>query len=185
MSKILLTAFEPFGGRSVNASGLLAAEACRRRPGLEAVVLPVDHEAAAAALRATLRRLRPDAVLLTGEWNGPGFRLERYGRPGPLVPHARGVRPARWPNAGAQAAMAARGVPAKLSEDAGRYVCDTTLWSALAGIGGVPPVGTVGFLHVPRSAGGAAARARGAEALLACLDAGLGAPGRPRAARPA
>lgn len=167
MKKILLTAFEPFGGRAVNASECLVAAACRRRRDLEALVLPVDHAAAAEALTTALEACAPSVLLMTGEWGGPRYRIEAFARPGPLVPTARGVRAARWPLARARGAMAARGLSVALSGDAGRYVCDTTFWVAL---GRVVPM--VGFLHVPHAA--AEARARDVGAVLACLAAATG-----------
>ncbi|MEM9783827.1 MAG: hypothetical protein AAF899_15315, partial [Pseudomonadota bacterium] len=99
MAQVLLTSFEPFGGRRVNASRILAAAALDRlargrmaaRRRVVHACLPVDHDAAAAAVAALIDAHAPRQVVLTGEWSGSAVRLERHGRPGPLAPWRGGV----------------------------------------------------------------------------------------------
>ena len=153
----LVTGFAPFRHHAVNSSW----EGVRRLEGVTAACLPVDHAAAAAEIAALIRRHRPDTVLLTGLAEGAGPRLERLARrpagvPGPALRHG------RWPFARALARMG----HARLSADAGRYVCETTYWAAL----GVPGPSRVAFLHVPPLGEVWTAR-RIARVMRACLDA--------------
>jgi len=139
----LLTAFGPFRRWAENSSEaaarLLAAE------GLRIAVLPVDHEAACAALDAAVAEAAPSALLLTGLADEPRLRLElRVRRPGHRddgPAEARGL----WPWAAALDAMRATGAPARLSDDAGRYVCETVYWRAVA----TAAAPQIAFLHAP------------------------------------
>ncbi|MEL6766556.1 MAG: hypothetical protein AAFP17_05200 [Pseudomonadota bacterium] len=164
-SRVLVTGFAPFGRWSMNSSAEGVAALARRRPALATACLPVDHQAAAARITDLVRARRPARLLLTGLAPGASLRLERYGRPGPLAPTMQGVRRTRWPLAAAHAALAAQGFPVRYSADAGRYVCDTTLWHALG-----LPVPQVLFLHVPPP-GPAWPPERLARAMAAVLDA--------------
>ena len=84
MSAILLTGFEPFRQWPVNSSWEAVRHLVERRSDLTARRLPVDHELAAAAIRALIANLRPEIVLLTGLADDPVPRLERVGRAVPL-----------------------------------------------------------------------------------------------------
>ncbi|MEM7499070.1 MAG: hypothetical protein AAF371_13895 [Pseudomonadota bacterium] len=140
----LVTGFEPFGRWSVNSSAQGVAALAARYPALRTACLPVDHGRAAERLEALCLQHRPRRLLLAGLAPDAQPRLEAFGRPGPLAPHAAGVRRARWPLAAARTALAEAGMPARLSADAGRYVCDTTYWHALG-----LPIPAVLFLHLP------------------------------------
>ncbi len=170
---VLVTGFAPFGGESVNASW----EAVSRLPHqvplaggtaeLTTEELPVTFTGAAARSRELIETLRPDVVLHVGVSAAAGaVRLETT---------ARNVADARIPdNAGRQPAgeqltpggaeslrstwlvgalvgrLRAAGLPVEASDDAGRYVCNATLYSALetaAGMSEDAPY--VGFVHVP------------------------------------
>jgi len=145
MTQILLTGFEPFRQWPVNSSWEAVRHLAERRGDLSAKRLPVDHELAATAVRALIDELRPEIVLLTGLADDPVPRLERLGRAGPLPPHGGpSERPGRWPWAAARDGVVEQGLPIRLSDDAGGYVCDTTYWAALGT--GVP---LVAFLHLP------------------------------------
>lgn len=166
MPRILLTGFEPFGRWTVNSSWEAVRHLAGRHRGLETACLPVDHVAAAAAVRELVARGEPQVVLLTGLAADPAARLERLGRPGPLA-SAGGppVRRGRWPWRLTRARVAARGLPLRLSADAGGYVCDSTYWAALG-----TPVPLVAFLHLP-PLGPAWTPARAAQAVEAALEA--------------
>lgn len=145
MAAILLTGFEPFRHWDINSSWEAVSLVAQCRRDALAVRLPVDHGRAAAGIRELVAALRPEVLLLTGLTSGPVPRLELCGRAGPLAPHGGPVvRRGRWPFATAHAAVRARGLPIRLSGDAGAYVCDTTYWAAL---GTTAPL--VGFLHLP------------------------------------
>jgi len=169
MTRILLTGFEPFRHWAVNSSWEAVAHLAGRRRGVEAARLPVDHHQAATAIRALIAVLDPQVVLLTGLASDPTPRLELHGRPGPLSSHGGPVvRRGRWPFAAAHGAARARGVPLRLSSDAGAYVCDTTYWAALGT--GAP---RVAFLHLP-PVGPVWTPRRAARLLETVLDAAIG-----------
>lgn len=161
----LATGFGPFGRWEANSSG--AAVSALSAIGLASAVLPVDHVAAPDALAGLVRDLRPEVLLLTGLADEPVLRLELLAR----RPAHVGEGPARmvgvWPWSAALDAMRATGAPARLSQDAGRYVCETIYWSALA----AAHAPLIAFLHVPPP-GPDWPTARLAAAVGACLRAG-------------
>ncbi|MEM6488081.1 MAG: hypothetical protein AAF677_07395 [Pseudomonadota bacterium] len=184
---VLVTAFEPFGGRRVNASMAFAADVVRRAgrgpgvvPRLGMAVLPVDHWRAAEVLARLVVARRPSTLVLTGEWSGPGWRLETVGRPGVMVPWAGAVRRGRWPMGATLRAAQARGVSMRASGAAGLYVCDTTYWAGLglaaSRVGGPACPARVVFVHVP-VLGPEAPRGAAARALAAILRRVRRAPG--------
>jgi pyroglutamyl-peptidase len=68
-SRILVTGYEPFGGRDVNPTQqLVTALAKRSLPGvdLHTAVLPVVYDACVDALLTEVERIGPDAVIACG-----------------------------------------------------------------------------------------------------------------------
>jgi pyroglutamyl-peptidase len=167
--RVLITGFGPFPGVRFNPTEHLAAElASLRRPGLENVlriahVFQTSYTAVEQALPALLAEVRPDVILLLGlATRTPYLRIETRARNrrSALFADALGCRPRhcaitpRAPiavqgNAPHQRlAIAARraGVPARLSHDAGAYLCNYVYWRALELTAGEP---LVQFVHVP------------------------------------
>ncbi|WAC67182.1 SRPBCC domain-containing protein [Agrococcus sp. SL85] len=191
--RILVTAFEPFGGDAENASleAVRRLEAARRerpQPGVELVtgVLPVTFAGAGPALRALVAEHRPDAVVAVGEAGGrAAVTPERWGanEDDARIPDNAGAQPRRAPiepegpsrrasGLDVEALVAAiedAGVPAAASDDAGRFLCNHVAY-LVAGLD-VPG----GFVHVPavRSAGVAGVGGE-TDAGAAPVDAGLG-----------
>ncbi len=132
---ILLTGFEPFGAHRVNSSWeavkIVAAENAAH---VHAARLPVQHRLARARLVTLLAEHRPSICLLTGLAAGDAIRIERGARRPPELHHIAGARRLEghwpWPEL---AKAAARVFPrVRFSDDAGRYVCESTYWSLLA-----------------------------------------------------
>jgi pyroglutamyl-peptidase len=169
---ILVTAFEPFADWSVNSSREAAMALAADRPGLHVRVLPVDHVAAAAALQDALDALRPGLVLCAGLAPDPVPRLELRARAPAALGAAGPERRGLWPWAATLDAIRAEGLPARLSADAGGYVCETVYWTALGRAGTPPGPRRAAFLHLPPVTADWPAR-RLARALGASLDAGL------------
>lgn len=164
---VLLTAFEPFGGETANASRLAleavdpSAVSGRVRTG----VLPVVFEDAVVALKRLLRRHRPDVVICCGQAGGrSAITVERV---------AINVDDARIPdNAGAQpidrpiaargpaayfsslpikaivAALRDEGLPAEVSQTAGTFVCNHVFYGLMRTLSRRRGV-RGGFIHVP------------------------------------
>ncbi|TCK31249.1 pyroglutamyl-peptidase [Ancylobacter aquaticus] len=192
---LLITGFGRFPGMPANPSAGLARLLVRRyrRAGTRIAlhVLPTRWDEA-AAFPAVLERAAPDIVLMLGvaaRRRRVSVEVVARNATGDF-PDAAHRRPACRPlqaGAPAQRALAARpvpllaalraaGVPAHLSRDAGRYVCNALAWSAYGWAregprtDGGPRLAV--FVHVPLPRPGRLAPARlsrGLDALLAAL----------------
>lgn len=191
--RLLVTGFGRFPGAPSNPSGPLARALARSRRlatlSVAAMVLPTEWEAAARFPDA-LERLAPDMVLMIGL---AGRRrhvcVERLGRnAGGAFPDAARRRPAtrlverHAPPFRSCAAdpvdllhgLHAAGVPARLSRDAGRYICNALAFRAYGWAARAVPPRRVIFVHIPYPDGGRLSSAvllRGLEALALRLAA--------------
>ena len=169
--RVLLVGFGPFPGAPHNPSAVLAKRlARRRRPALAATIRTAHVFATTyAAVDRELPKLlagRPDIVLMFGlAARRRQLCIETTARNARsiLFPDVRGYRPARGvivaggpatrrggaPFTRLLAATRASRMPARLSRDAGRYICNYSYWRALevAGRGHRP---LVQFVHIPR-----------------------------------
>lgn len=166
---ILVTGFEPFGQHTDNPSRELAKALDGRTIGGRPVrgsVLPVHHADATAAVERLLAELDPMAVVHLGLAEGRArIGLERVGinmldYP---IPDAGGYRavdepcvaggPAAYvstlPLRPILAALTAEGIPAFISNSAGTYLCNQTLYSTLHLVATRRLRARVGFLHLP------------------------------------
>lgn len=166
--KALVTAFEPFGGDSANAS----LEAIRRLPAradaleIETAVLPTSYARSLPALEAAIARAKPDVVLGVGQAGArAALCVERVAinlqdaeiadndgaRPvdAPVVAGGPAAYLATLPVRAAVAGLRAAGLPAQLSMSAGTFVCNHVFYGLmhLAATGGRRF--RAGFLHVP------------------------------------
>ena len=165
--KILLTGFEPFGGEDVNPSWE-AVQRLQAPEGTELIRLrlPVVFREAGEQLAAALRREQPDLVLCIGQAAGrDAITPERLGvnlmdasipdnagfqpREEPVLPGAPAAYFVRLPVAALAQAIRAAGVPARVSNSAGLFVCNALLCRLLHEIETHYPQMRGGFLHVP------------------------------------
>ena len=163
---ILVTAFEPFGGETVNASW----EAARSLDGwccgdalAVARRLPCVYGACVAEFIDAFERLRPEAVLMTGQAATRAIvSVERTARnsAGVATPDNRGVAGSAklWGPALLEAtvpandiarAIRAAGVPARVSTNAGDYVCNHLFYGALSYLFDKAPGTPAVFTHLP------------------------------------
>jgi hypothetical protein len=86
-----------------------------------------------------------------GMWQGSAFRIERYGRRCPGLSAVEGEEEleGEWDWAGMERELAGSGRAVIHSEDAGRFVCDTTYWSVLDFRKRFGWPGRAAFLHLP------------------------------------
>lgn len=167
MTRILVTGFESYGGRHSNPSARLVAALDGGSIGNASVIaktLPVSIARMPGLLRAMIDDLRPDAILMFGLWPGePVIRLERlainiaeFGIPDndgavlgePVSPAGAPALMANWPAGRIEARLLAEGIPARLSDHAGTFLCNAAFYTALAHAGGsARPV--IGFMHLP------------------------------------
>ena len=169
--RVLLVGFGPFPGVPRNPSAVLVKRlASRRRPALATIIRTTHIFATAyAAVDNALPKLfanKPDIVLMFGlAARRRQLCIETQARNARsiLFPDVRGYRPARGvialgepaargggaPFARLLAAARASGMPARLSRDAGRYVCNYSYWRALE-LAGRRNRPLVQFIHIPR-----------------------------------
>jgi pyroglutamyl-peptidase len=196
---VVVTGFEPFGDHAVNPSEGLAKAVDGRRLGdtmVRGLVLPVHHAGVAALITGALDELQPAAIVHLGLAAGRArMAVERlavnvvdYS-----VPDNRGVQPrggscvaegpaaylSTLPLVAITRAMQAEGVPAYISDSAGTYVCNQTLYGTLHAIARSGRRTRAGLIHVPLlpamvAASGADALSMDFSVMLRGLDAALG-----------
>lgn len=170
MPRALVTAFEPFGGETLNAS----LEALRLLPPhvgaleIARAELPTSFARALPALAAAIARCRPDVVLCVGQARSrSALSLERIAiniqdariadndgaQPVDLPVAAEG--PAAYlsalPNKSAVAALIAAGVEAEISNTAGTFVCNHVFYGLMHMRATRNGKFLAGALHVPRT----------------------------------
>jgi len=168
---ILVTGFGPFPGAPFNPSGPLVQElAALRRPAFKKVrlvphVFATSYESVDRDLPALIAHHRPDAILMFGlAARSKHVRIEMqarnslsafpdaagYSAAAPTItPGAQTSRPILAPRTALLRAARACGIPARLSHDAGGYLCNYLYWRALeaAERPGGPDI--VAFIHIP------------------------------------
>lgn len=161
MSRILLTAFEPFGGDIVNPS----LEILRRLsslPNVDVLTVPVTFRDAAATVLPHLPG--HDAVLMLGQAKGrDGLTVERIAiniddaalpdnageqlRDQPILPDGAAAYFATLPIKSIVDAIRAEGLPAAVSNSAGTFVCNHLMYCVLHAL--EDSATRAGFIHVP------------------------------------
>jgi pyroglutamyl-peptidase len=167
--RVLLTGFGPFPGAPFNpTAALVKALARRRRPALARIERSTHVFATTyAAVDDDLPKLfaqYPDIVLmfgLAGRRRQLCIETRARNAISVLFPDASGHRPRHGviapgkptalkggaPFARLLGAVRASALPARLSRDAGRYLCNYAYWRALERVRGSRPV--VQFVHIP------------------------------------
>ncbi|MGL4634893.1 MAG: peptidase C15 [Beijerinckiaceae bacterium] len=166
MKRILITGFGPFLGAPSNPTMAIVRHLLRSRyariEGLELVgrVLPTQWSML-PDFAETIRQQKPDAVLMFGLAgrrrsitpearavnHATTLRLDAAGQAPAqqqLAKHGPGFRRSSIDPVSMVAAMRRSSLPAKMSQDAGDYLCNALLWTALDT--DVPAI----FVHVPR-----------------------------------
>ena len=166
MKHLLITGFDPFGGETVNPSW----EAVSRLPDtvgnyrLTKLQIPTIFGAAAQTVLTAAAADAPDVILCVGQAGGrDAVTPERIAinmasakipdNAGnipvetPVIPGAPDGIFSTVPVAAMAEAISAAGLPGKISNTAGTFVCNDTLYRLLHHFAGTPT--RVGFLHVP------------------------------------
>jgi pyroglutamyl-peptidase len=178
---ILLTGFGPFPGVAENASAILVPKlahlVARRFPAHRVIarILPTEWETVPDRLAAHYAREKPRLGLHFGvSERATGFVIETLARNvRDALPDAAGAMPrascivekgpeslaTSLPAEEIVARLGALGLPAHLSSDAGAYLCNATLYTALGLAAEGRAAAAVGFVHIPVSL-----ERRGAEA---------------------
>jgi len=169
VSGVLVTGFEPYGGRGLNP----AYDVARALDGtviagraIAGRTLPVSYDGLARRLAAMIDELKPRLVISLGLWPGEtAIRLERLGlnladfeipdnegallADAPIVAGGGDGLCATLPLRAIEAALLASGIPARLSSTAGTFLCNATLYQLLYLLGERAPGARGGFVHLP------------------------------------
>lgn len=169
MSRVLMTAFEPFGGERVNPSQLAVERlvgAGMPAVDLRSAYLPVVYYDARDALRAAIEEHAPDLVVCVGQAGGRyGITPEKIAvnRNDTALPDNAGQAPVDepivadgpagyftgLPVAEIVAGLRAASIPSEVSWTAGAYVCNHVFYSLMHLIATERPQVQGGFVHVP------------------------------------
>jgi pyroglutamyl-peptidase len=170
---ILVTGFEPFGGEPVNASWEAARKLDGWRSGefaAAARLLPCAYDASVKELIRAIEALQPEAILMTGQAARRGVVcVERFARnlDDAAAPDNLGVlrkailiskdAPERLeaaaPVTAITRAIRGAGLPARVSRNAGGFVCNHLYFGALQYLrdGGLKTPAV--FVHLPATPG--------------------------------
>ncbi|HGF1448362.1 pyroglutamyl-peptidase I [Streptococcus suis] len=166
--KILVTAFDPFGGESINP----AQEAVRLLPkkisgaDIETLFVPTVFHLSAQQLEEKWASSQPDVVLCIGQAGGrPDLTPERVAinlddaripdnqGQAPIDASIRPDGPAAYfstlPIKAMVQAIRQVGLPASVSNSAGTFVCNHLMYQALYLAENRFPNSKAGFLHIP------------------------------------
>lgn len=166
MKKLLITGFDPFGGATVNPSWMAVSQLPDRVGDFELCKLeiPTVFDKATRVVLAKAAEFDPDVILCVGQAGGrAAVTPERIGvniRDGRICdnegnqPRGEFVAPdgpaayfATVPVVKMADAMEAAGIPATVSNSAGAFVCNDTLYGILHHYAGTDV--RCGFIHVP------------------------------------
>jgi len=166
--RILVTGFDPFGGEPVNP----ALEAVMRLPTalgahtIECKQLPTMFHRALDVLGDAVRTLRPDILLCVGQAGGrTEISIERVAinvddariadNAGaspidqPIVPGGPAAYFTNLPLKAMVRALVEAGIPAKVSNTAGTFVCNHVFYGAMHLVATEFPAMRAGFVHIP------------------------------------
>jgi pyroglutamyl-peptidase len=170
--KVLVAGFGPFPGAARNPSGQFALSvahsrrAASRGAKIIGVVIPTVYREVFSTLSHVLKTEKPDAVLMFGlAGSTPFMRIETRAanvasgihpdaaREKPahhsLVAGSPQILNARAPVHRLLAAARGAGASAKLSADAGRYICNAAFFHALDAARKTDTPKRVAFVHIP------------------------------------
>jgi pyroglutamyl-peptidase len=165
---VLVTGFEPYGGGRINPSALVVRTLDGAEVGSARVVgrtLPVTFRGLRERAAALVREVRPAAVISLGLWPGePTIRLERLAvnvadceipdnegaflEDAPLAPGTAAI-PSRLPLRAIERALVDAGIPARVSNTAGTFLCNATMYTFLDATSDSEPPVPCGFVHLP------------------------------------
>lgn len=166
--KILLTAFEPFGGEAINPA-LEAVNLVADKIGEADIVkltVPTVFQKSAAVIAAAIDRERPDAVLCLGQAGGRceltpervAINIDDAKIPDnegnqpidcPIIPDGAPAYFSTLPIKSMVQAIRDAGIPASISNSAGTFVCNHLMYNLLHKLANEYSDVRGGFMHVP------------------------------------
>lgn len=166
--KILLSAFEPFGGEKINPTQIILQELPDTLEGITLIKVnvPVEFDTCTETVMSAVRRETPDAVILLGQAGGrDAVTPERIGinlddarmadnagkcpKDVPIDPEGPAAYFSTLPVREIVEAIAEKEIPARISNSAGTYVCNHLMYSVLHSFAKEGRKVPCGFIHVP------------------------------------
>ncbi len=164
--KILITAFDPFGGELTNASLECLERIESPYAEIIKIVLPTSFERSIEVAANAIVTHKPDAVIMLGQAAGRSVvTVERVAinlddaaitdndqnKPvdTPIGPNTPSAYFATLPVKKIVGRMHAYGVPASVSCSAGTFVCNHVMYGVLHLLSGIAPKTPAGFIHLP------------------------------------
>ena len=167
--KVLLTGFAPFGGETVNPSWEAVQRAAEEKTegiAVAAALLPTAFGAAVKAAVAAIEAQRPDVVIAVGQAGGRcEISIERVAiniddasipdnqgsqpRDMPVVPGGPAAYFSTLPIKAMAEAIRRAGIPSSVSNSAGTFVCNHTMYGILHYIAQEQLPIKAGFIHIP------------------------------------
>lgn len=165
--KLLVTAFEPFGGENINPSAIsLEHLGSNVQDNVVTLLLPVSFEKAPKLVCDAIDRYCPDIVVMLGQAGGRrAVTVEHVAinYADASIPDNDGARPCgealvegaptayftTLPDKELIAYLSDKGVPCAQSLSAGAYVCNAVFYNALHHIAQSGKRISAGFIHVP------------------------------------
>lgn len=169
MEKIILTGFEPFDGSEVNSSWETAVRVGQLAPNgvcMETLLLPVSFMRAGERIREALKEKRPDVLVMLGQrGKGESIDIERiainmmdasnpdndgyHPQEQTIVDEGEAAYFSNLPVKPLRDDLLHRGIPARVSNSAGLYVCNSTYYNALNEIYDQGLSTKALFIHLP------------------------------------
>lgn len=149
MRTILITAFEPFGGETINPSEMVLGMLPDEIGGysIRKLVLPVEHDRSVKIAAAEYDKLQPAALIMLGQAGGRrAITPETTAKATVDSGGEHETLCSTLPVERIVDALTVRGIQCERSDDAGTYVCNTLFYRMLEHNGGEVPTG---FVHVP------------------------------------
>ena len=164
--KILLCAFDPFGGESINPALEAVKKANFEGITVEKLEVPTVFYRSVEVVTAKIDTLRPDAVIMIGQAGGrANITPERVAinisdasiddnegnRPcdEPICESAPTAYLATLPIKGIVAALKEAEIPSAISNSAGTFVCNHLMYGVLNHIAKMSYQTLAGFVHIP------------------------------------
>ena len=168
--KIILTGFEPFGGSDVNSSWETAVRVEHMSPKgvtIEIKQLPVSFKRAGDDIREFLIEIRPDVLIMLGQrGKGQSIDIERIAvnlmdsanpdndgycpQEQTICADGKSAYFSSLPVKALRDTLLQRNIPAKVSNSAGLYVCNSIYYNALYEIDKRNMLTKVVFIHLPK-----------------------------------
>lgn len=170
MIKVLLTGFEPFSGSNINSSWETAVRVGELSPkgvNIETLLLPVSFKRAGEAVRRALHEKHPEVLVMLGQrGKGTSIDIERIAinimdavnpdndgyllQEQMITADGEAAYFSSLPVKVLRDALLQKNIPARVSNSAGLYVCNSTYYNALEEIHKLQLPTKAVFVHLPK-----------------------------------